>query len=236
MHGAWRGGDRRDNRVSCRRHRARAALAALTQRWPLQKQLQKNCTERPQKTMPGGPSNAVWEEQFRKEFFAEVNAKGRDPLATTLADLIGGLPEDTEKKRAAAAAAAAAPSGSRRGSSQLSAVSASKKSQLSGSQLSAAAKDKKSQLSKVSRRSQRETGDDDEGLSMLSMRTPSSIRSSEPSAIARNKIAELQLRLELERVLRMEKEMEVEQQRKELLLASKGSSKTLVLEGSDKKL
>uniref|UniRef100_A0A7S0Q169 Uncharacterized protein n=1 Tax=Coccolithus braarudii TaxID=221442 RepID=A0A7S0Q169_9EUKA len=45
-------------------------------------------------------------------------------------------------------------------------------------------------------------------------RPPSSIRSSEPSTIARNKIAELQLRLELERVVRLERENELETQRR----------------------
>ena len=60
-----------------------------------------------------------------------------------------------------------------------------------------------------------------------SWRTPSSIRSSEPSAIARNKIAELQLRVELERVLRLQKETELEQQRREKLsaLSASGSAK-----------
>jgi len=43
---------------------------------------------------------------------------------------------------------------------------------------------------------------------------PSTIRSSEPSGIARNKLAELQLKLELERVLRLERENELEQQRR----------------------
>ena len=47
-----------------------------------------------------------------------------------------------------------------------------------------------------------------------SWRTPSSIRSSEPSAVARNKIAELQLRVELERVMRLQKESELEEERR----------------------
>ena len=55
--------------------------------------------------------------------------------------------------------------------------------------------------------------------SALSQRTPSLIRSSEPSAIARNKIAELQLRVELERVARLEREHELELQRRERLAA-----------------
>ena len=63
-----------------------------------------------------------------------------------------------------------------------------------------------------------------DGLSTLSWRTPSSIRSSEPSAIARNKIAELQLRVELERVTRLQREMELEQQRKDGLIKDAGSA------------
>ena len=43
---------------------------------------------------------------------------------------------------------------------------------------------------------------------------PSTIRSSEPSAIVRHKLAELQLKLELERVLRLERENELENQRR----------------------
>ena len=38
----------------------------------------------------------------------------------------------------------------------------------------------------------------------ISGRTPSSIRTADPSCIARNKIAELELRLELERVVRLD--------------------------------
>ena len=62
-----------------------------------------------------------------------------------------------------------------------------------------------------------------DGQSALSWRTPSSIRSSEPSEIARNKIAELQLRVELERVVRLQREMELEKKRKEGLI-KEGSS------------
>ena len=58
-----------------------------------------------------------------------------------------------------------------------------------------------------------------------SWRTPSSIRSSEPSAIARNKIAELQLRVELERVLRLQKEAELEAERREKVSALSGQQK-----------
>ena len=71
-----------------------------------------------------------------------------------------------------------------------------------------AAADARSQLSVRSSRA-----------SALSQRTPSLIRSSEPSAIARNKIAELQLRVELERVARLEREHELELQRRERLAA-----------------
>ena len=47
--------------------------------------------------------------------------------------------------------------------------------------------------------------------------------SSEPSAIARNKIAELQLRVELERVVRLQREMELEQKRKDGLIKETSS-------------
>ena len=61
-----------------------------------------------------------------------------------------------------------------------------------------------------------------DGCLDMSRATSLSARSSEPSAVARNKIAELQLRVELERVLRLQKETELEQQRREhLLTASK---------------
>ena len=61
------------------------------------------------------------------------------------------------------------------------------------------------------------------GLTNLSLRTPSSIRSSEPSAIARNKIAELQLRVELERVLRLQTEAELAAAKMEAMSAKASS-------------
>ena len=63
--------------------------------------------------------------------------------------------------------------------------------------------------------------------SQYSLRTPSTIRTDDPSAIARNKIAELELRLELERVVRLERENELEAQRRQTLEAeSKLASQT----------
>ena len=85
---------------------------------------------------------------------------------------------------------------------------ASRASQRSAAAAAPAAADARSQLSVRSSRA-----------SALSQRTPSLIRSSEPSAIARNKIAELQLRVELERVARLEREHELELQRRERLAA-----------------
>ena len=57
------------------------------------------------------------------------------------------------------------------------------------------------------------------GISGISGRTPSSICTADPSCIARNKIAELELRLELERVVRLERENELEDQRRRTLVA-----------------
>lgn len=112
--------------------------------------------------------------------------------------------------------------GSQRGSagSQISVARGSQISVARGSQISVA----RSQQSQRSQRSQRSNqpgaaaNDGDarstlSGVTSLSWRTPSTIRSSEPSEIARNKIAELQLRLELERVLRLQRETELEAQR-----------------------
>ena len=59
--------------------------------------------------------------------------------------------------------------------------------------------------------------------SSLSWRTPSSIKTSDPTEIAHNKIAELKLRVELERVLRLQKEADWEQQRLDAL-SEKASS------------
>jgi hypothetical protein len=140
--------------------------------------------------------NAAHEQRIRKEFDAEVNAKGRDPFATTLASLVGGLPESQSGKGTPAAPA-----------SRISvAVPASRISAASGrgsqggagsacrqSRASAGA----SQLSTQQQQRQQQTGDDGTRSQLskctsVSWRTPSSIRSDEPSEIARNKIAELQ--------------------------------------------
>ena len=113
--------------------------------------------------------------------------------------------------------------GSQRGGSQLGGSQLGPLPGRSGSQISVA-RSQHSQRSAASQRSQREhpaaaaRKDDDlrsalSGVTSLSWRTPSTIRSSEPSEIARNKIAELQLRLELERVLRLQRETELEAQK-----------------------
>ena len=51
---------------------------------------------------------------------------------------------------------------------------------------------------------------------------PSTIRSSEPSVVQRNKLAEVELRLELEKIKRLEKEAELELHRRQALM-SQGS-------------
>lgn len=181
-------------------------------------------------------ANAIMLERVKSEFRAEYNAKPRDPFATTLASLVGGLPaEDGSAKSAAAPGAAAAASGLSRVSGA-GGARAERSSRLSGkdggdrrSRLSHAVGPAASQLSQ--RPQQQRTGSAIDGdmrselssATSASWRTPSSIRSSEPSAIARNKIAELQLRVELERVLRLQKETELEQKRREGLL-SRGSA------------
>ena len=48
---------------------------------------------------------------------------------------------------------------------------------------------------------------------------PSTIRSSEPTVVARNKLAEVELRLELEKIKRLEKEAEYEAQRRKALIS-----------------
>ena len=222
-------------------------------------------------------TNANYEERIRKEFLAEMNAKGRDPLAPTLASLVGGIPDGFgtpaaqsslagSSKASAVSGRASAVSGKASAvSGKASAVSGKasrveRSSRLSGASAGGAAS------SQLSAKQQQQTGrpaDKDDKRSQLSVatsaswKTPSSIRSSEPSAIARNKIAELQcaprppgsaslspfagidtteligrvrarvrlhrLRLELERVLRLQREHELEEQRREKLLSGKKS-------------
>lgn len=53
---------------------------------------------------------------------------------------------------------------------------------------------------------------------------PSTIRSSEASTVARNKIAELELRLELEKIKRLEREAELESLRSQELAREAASS------------
>ena len=90
--------------------------------------------------------------------------------------------------------------------------------------------DRSSQISAVRSHISRSSRADDDRCSQISaVRSqiscisldsgPSTIRSSEPSAIARNKIAELQLRLELERVQRLERENELQAARLRTLKA-----------------
>lgn len=173
-------------------------------------------------------ANAIMLERVKKEFSAEYNVKPRDPFATTLASLVGGL---SDEGRAPAPAAPKAGSKLSRASGAASRVDRS--SQMSGSKTGGADRRSRlsgagaSQLSASQQRQPSAAAEDDmrseiTSVTTASWRTPSSIRSSEPSAVARNKIAELQLRVELERVLRLQKETELEQQRREhLLTASK---------------
>ena len=177
-------------------------------------------------------ADANYTERIRKEFFAEYNAKdkGRDPFATTLASLVGGIPENHESSTPAEAAAPTA-AGPAAAKSRLSRVSSrpDRSSQLSAVERGSRRGGPSSQISATQQRTGSGIAADDDMQSRLTMgtqlswRTPSSIRSSEPSAIARNKIAELQLRVELERVLRLQKETELEQQRRENLLSQGGS-------------
>ena len=174
--------------------------------------------------------NKILEQQIRREFNAEYAPAAQDPFAAKLSDLVGGggpVPNSRGKK--------SSHTGSRLSGSQLAGSQLSKRSgggsqlagsQLAGSQLAGSrlagsqlsGRGGGSQLSAV-RSQQSGAGGDDmrseiSGVTSLSWRTPSTIRSSEPSEIARNKIAELQLRLELERVLRLQRETELEDQRR----------------------
>jgi len=103
---------------------------------------------------------------------------------------------------------------------------ASRRSSAAAAAMTAVEEDGSSQLSLRAAGSQLAVRSNAAGSqlgSAISWRTPSSIRSSEPSEIARNKIAELQLRIELERVVRLQREMELEAKRKEHLV-KEGSS------------
>jgi len=174
--------------------------------------------------MPNGAtpvSNREREGAYAERIEKEVGAwmdgdKRRDPFAPTLAALVGGGPE------------AAAPTGAAARSSQLSGSQASRASRRSsamnapvGSQLSI--RRGGSQLGGSQLGGSQLGGSQMAGMSALSWRTPSSIRSNEPSEIARNKIAELQLRVELERVVRLQREMELEQKRKDGLIKETSS-------------
>ena len=173
---------------------------------------------------PMAGTNANYEERIRKEFAAEMNAKGRDPLAPTLASLVGGIPEGfgtpAAQSSLAGSSRASAVSGVKASavSGRASAVSGIKASAVSGrasavSGKASAVSGRASHMERSSRvsgasasavgsaKQQQQTGraaDKEDKRSMLSVatsaswKTPSSIRSSEPSAIARNKIAELQ--------------------------------------------
>mmetsp|Transcript_39819 Transcript_39819/g.68297 ORF Transcript_39819/g.68297 Transcript_39819/m.68297 type:complete len:134 (-) Transcript_39819:283-684(-) len=61
-------------------------------------------------------------------------------------------------------------------------------------------------------------------LTGTSWQMPSTIRSSEASTVARNKIAELELRLELEKIKRLEREAELESLRSQELAREAASS------------
>lgn len=178
-----------------------------------------------------GGSDRAFTEQVRSELRSELAPAQPDPFATKLSDLVGGAglpPAAGGKKRnipaASALSGAAGGSnvgGSRAGGSRAASQLSVARSQHSVSQLSAARSQRSGVAPSAASGGAPHNDDADDMRSQLSAatslswRTPSTIRSSEPSAIARNKIAELTLRLELERVLRLQRETELEAQRSE---------------------
>mmetsp|Transcript_76 Transcript_76/g.245 ORF Transcript_76/g.245 Transcript_76/m.245 type:complete len:178 (-) Transcript_76:294-827(-) len=171
--------------------------------------------------MPNGASQrermGAWSERIEKETRTWMEGeRRRDPFATTLANLVGGgpMPEPTGR-------------GNRSNGSDMGSRVSHRSSTLASSALEA--RDELGSMishrgggSQLARRPRSQLSAAD-GQSAISWRTPSSIRSSEPSEIARNKIAELQLRVELERVTRLQREMEFEKKRKDGLI-KEGSS------------
>ena len=186
--------------------------------------------------MPGAMGNdATYAERIAAERVAwDAPPKGRDPFALPLAALVGGgervptaptggggggsssnggggggrgAPSVVSKAPSRASSSSSKPSQPAPAGSLLSAKSGGR----GGSRLAAGkgAADNRSALSAAQ--------------SSISWRTPSSIRSSEPSAIARNKIAELQLRVELERVLRLQTEAELAAAKMEAMSAKASS-------------
>jgi hypothetical protein len=168
-------------------------------------------------------SDQVFAARIAKETAAFIEGPAeRDPFAVSLSALVGGTGAQAARPRSVVSRASsqvesrssAQGSVRSRPSSQISIASghsnALTRASGDASRLSGRiASDKRSQLSAAA--------------SSLSWRTPSSIKTSDPTEIAHNKIAELKLRVELERVLRLQKEAEWEQQRLDAL-SEKASS------------
>ena len=185
--------------------------------------------------MPARQLEPAWGERVDKETAAWITgARERDPFAPTLASLVGGGTDAAST--GAESVGLSLSSLSSHNNSRIAIVPRASRSKISlpqsshlakpeGSQL---AKPEGSQLSNAAARSQLRAASSRSQLSSagssLSWRTPSTIRSSEPTEIARNKVAELQLRLELERVVRLQKEVEMENKRKARLLQKEQKS------------
>jgi len=153
-----------------------------------------------------------WRQRIKKEEArAQVDVTKPDPFAKSLSTLLHHHEQPqaikgkiaTEAKRAGEAPTRSAEGASKpRDGSQLSTISA--------------------RQSSIAPRTRALPDDTSDLGSAMSYAAPSSIRSSEPSTIARNKIAELQLRLELERVMRLEKETALEAERLRDLKGKRG--------------
>ena len=162
--------------------------------------------------MQGTQSDSDWKQRIMKEC-ARLDKPGAkpDPFAHSLSTILSA-PSTKPPQPVGGSQLSAASRSSSRGGGAAGAPSAAAPAtavpgpalvRRAGSELSAAPRRGASELSVRS--------------SQYSQRTPSTIHTDDPSAIARNKIAELELRLELERVVRLERENELEAQRRQTL-------------------
>ena len=173
-------------------------------------------------TIQDTASDSDWKQRIMKEC-ARIDKPGAkpDPFAHSLSTILSA---PSAKPQPVGGSQLSAASRSSRGSATASRVSAASRASAAAAPAPAVAPRASSQLSAAPRRAASELS---VRSSQYSLRTPSTIRSDDPSAIARNKIAELELRLELERVVRLERENELEDQRRQTLEAeSKLASQT----------
>lgn len=169
-------------------------------------------------SMQGTQSDSDWKQRIMKEC-ARLDKPGAkpDPFAHSLSTILSAPSTKPQPVSGSQLSAASRSSrGGSRASRAPSAVAPAAAAPATAAPAPAVAPRASSELSAAPRRGASELS---VRSSQYSLRTPSTIRTDDPSAIARNKIAELELRLELERVVRLERENELEAQRRQTLEA-----------------